>query len=153
MSTDNNIIGNNIKRIRNAQNLTQKQLGELCHMPDSAIRKYESGRQKPKYETLQRLASALNCSVDYLCTDEKVIKKYIRLLQDTTGVFQGAHYATLPLNFSLENVRELGKMEEQKILWIEQMTELYTLLSDSGKQVALERVKELTYIPDYQKKE
>lgn len=41
-------IGENIKKIRVQKGLTQKQLGELCGMADSAIRRYENGRANPK---------------------------------------------------------------------------------------------------------
>ena len=33
-------VGENIKRIRKEKGLTQKQLGELCGLADSAIRRY-----------------------------------------------------------------------------------------------------------------
>ncbi len=42
-------IGENIKRIRKEKGLTQKQLGSLCQMADSAIRRYELGKARPKY--------------------------------------------------------------------------------------------------------
>lgn len=54
--------GELIKRYRLLNHLTQKQLGELCLMPDSQIRQYESGRIIPKLDTLQRIAAALNVS-------------------------------------------------------------------------------------------
>lgn len=54
--------GELIKRYRKSKHLTQKQLGELCIMPDSQIRQYESGRIVPKLDTLQRIATALNVS-------------------------------------------------------------------------------------------
>lgn len=52
-------IGEEIKRLRIKRGLTQKQLGEMCGMADSAIRKYESGKVKPKIEAIKKLASAL----------------------------------------------------------------------------------------------
>lgn len=52
-------IGEKIKNARLSKNLTQKQLGELCGMADSAIRRYELGGAKPKIETLQRIADAM----------------------------------------------------------------------------------------------
>lgn len=52
-------IGQRIKERRLELNMTQKQLGELCGMADSAIRKYESGKIIPKHQTLQRIATAL----------------------------------------------------------------------------------------------
>ena len=55
-------IGERIKTLRKGNNLTQKQLGELCGMADSAIRKYESGKISPKRQTLQKIANALEVS-------------------------------------------------------------------------------------------
>ena len=55
--------GDNIKRIRKQKGLTQKQLGELCGLADSAIRRYENGGANPKFETQKRIAAALGVSV------------------------------------------------------------------------------------------
>lgn len=55
-----NQVGDMIKKYRKKRGLTQKQLGELCNIADSNIRKYESGRQNPKYETLERIAAVLD---------------------------------------------------------------------------------------------
>ena len=53
-------IGENIRLARKARGLTQKQLGDMCGMADSAIRRYELGNGRPKMETIQRIAKALN---------------------------------------------------------------------------------------------
>lgn len=55
--------GDNIKKIRKQKGLTQKQLGELCGLADSAIRRYENGRANPKYETKKKIADALGTNV------------------------------------------------------------------------------------------
>lgn len=55
-----------IRSARKTKHLTQKQLGDLSGMADSAIRKYESGTVTPKYETLQRIAAALGVPVGQL---------------------------------------------------------------------------------------
>lgn len=51
--------GERIKNARMKRGLTQKQLGELCGMADSAVRRYESGRGNPTEKTLKRIADAL----------------------------------------------------------------------------------------------
>lgn len=56
-------IGENIKKLRKENGLTQKQLGEKCGMADSAIRRYELGKANPKIETLLKIATALNVSI------------------------------------------------------------------------------------------
>lgn len=64
-------IPENIKKIRREKGLTQKELGNLCGMADSAIRRYESGRANPKINTLIKIAEALNCEVSDI--DESII--------------------------------------------------------------------------------
>ncbi len=59
-------IGEKIKILRQKKRLTQKQLGDLCGMADSAIRRYENGRAKPKIETLQKIADALDIKISEL---------------------------------------------------------------------------------------
>lgn len=59
-------IGENIKRIRKEKGLTQKQLGALCKMADSAVRRYELGKSVPKIQTLHKIAKGLGVSVHSL---------------------------------------------------------------------------------------
>lgn len=59
------IIGSKIREARKAANMTQKELGALCGIDEANIRKYESGRQKPKIETLQKIGRALGVSWTY----------------------------------------------------------------------------------------
>lgn len=67
--------GYKIKEIRLKKGLTQKQLGDLCGIADSNIRKYETGKQNPKIETLQKIAIALdvplNCLLDISYSDDQ----------------------------------------------------------------------------------
>ncbi len=63
--------GDRIRQYRKERGLTQKQLGDICGMVDSAIRRYESGRQKPKIETLQKIADALCVPVTQLLDIEE----------------------------------------------------------------------------------
>ena len=52
-------VGENIKRLRRERGLTQKNLGELCGIAEPNIRKYENGKQNPKLETVEKIATAL----------------------------------------------------------------------------------------------
>ena len=54
--------GDMIRKYRTEKGLTQKKLGELCGIADSNIRKYESGNQNPKIETLQKNSRCLRYS-------------------------------------------------------------------------------------------
>ncbi len=55
-------VGENIKRLRKERGLTQKQLGEMCGIAESNIRKYESDKQNAKIETIEKIAQALGGS-------------------------------------------------------------------------------------------
>ncbi|MEA5055948.1 MAG: helix-turn-helix transcriptional regulator [Anaerotignum propionicum] len=57
--------GERIKEIRKKRGLTQKRLGELCAIDEANIRKYETGKQNPRYETIVKIALALDFPVDY----------------------------------------------------------------------------------------
>lgn len=55
-------VGEKIKAIRKERGFTQKKLGELCGINEANIRKYELGKQNPKIETIDKIASALGMS-------------------------------------------------------------------------------------------
>ena len=66
-------IGECLKDIRLKKRLTQKELGELLGVGVQTISSYESGRRRPKMETLVRFAEALGVSVGEILTNADVI--------------------------------------------------------------------------------
>lgn len=56
-------VGERIKNARKNRGWTQKQLEEKTGINEANIRKYESGRQNPKFETIEKIAKALGVSV------------------------------------------------------------------------------------------
>lgn len=70
-------VGEKIKHARKAKHLTQKELGEKCGINEANIRKYESGRQSPKLDTLQRIAAGLKIPVeDLIPSDEEFMQRF-----------------------------------------------------------------------------
>lgn len=61
----------NIKQIRLARGMTQKQLADLVDVSESMISQYESGKKSPSNETLLKLGEALDCSVSDILDDRK----------------------------------------------------------------------------------
>lgn len=59
-------IGENIKRIRIQRGLTQKELGFLVGISESAIRGYELGIRVPKLNRLEKIAFSLGVNVEAL---------------------------------------------------------------------------------------
>lgn len=56
-------LSERIRKIRIMRGLTQREVGERAHIAEPTIRKYESGRLNPKYETMEKIAAALDVPV------------------------------------------------------------------------------------------
>lgn len=123
--------GDMIRKNRIKKGLTQKQLGKLCGIADSNIRKYELGNQNPKVETLQKIAYALDIPIEQLLAGKIIIP---------------------PVKPTPESILE--REEEKKELdFINKMDSLGLKLNDIGRDKALEQVELLTKIPEYRKDE
>lgn len=55
-----------LKTARELRELKQNELAEKAKMPPSSIAHFEAGSRKPSFENLQRLATALEVTTDYL---------------------------------------------------------------------------------------
>lgn len=64
-------VGERIKAVREWDCMTQRELSEKSGINDANLRKYESGRQNPKKETVKRIAKALN--INALIFDKDVV--------------------------------------------------------------------------------
>lgn len=68
------LVGKKIKEVRKIRGYTQKQLGELCNIAEPTIRRYELGKLNPKYETIKKIAKALNVPASYLLNYDDSVK-------------------------------------------------------------------------------
>lgn len=59
-------LGDNIRRVRNEHNETQRELGNAIHVTDTAIANYESGYRQPDLQTLKAIADHYGISIDEL---------------------------------------------------------------------------------------
>ena len=55
-----------LKLEREKNNLTQKNIGEICHVSDAAVGHWESGRRTISVDMLILLAKTYHVSTDYL---------------------------------------------------------------------------------------
>ncbi|MDD5147800.1 MAG: helix-turn-helix transcriptional regulator [Candidatus Daviesbacteria bacterium] len=63
-NTFTQIIGTNIKKIRNRKQLSQEELADLCGFYRTYINLVESARRTPSSYSLYRIAKALKVPVD-----------------------------------------------------------------------------------------
>ena len=118
-----------IRKCRTEKGLTQKKLGELCGIADSNIRKYESGNQNPKIETLQKIADALDIPVNRLLAGKIISRDELKEKLSEYGL---THLVP-------------DTEEERTVL------ENCKKLNETGKKEAAKRVEELTHLEKYTK--
>lgn len=123
-------IGERIYYCRIENKMTQKQLAEKAGMADSAIRKYESGRVTPKFDTLNRIAAALDVPWTTLYPDGETLP--------------GTEKPTP------EQAAEPLETPQSRML-SEQLLQDLAALNAKGQEEAAKRVHELTFLPEYQK--
>jgi transcriptional regulator with XRE-family HTH domain len=56
----------NLRTIRKARNMTQRDLAAASGIHEITISKYESGKVDPSITNTEKLANALNCSINDL---------------------------------------------------------------------------------------
>ena len=118
-------IGDTLKQARLNAGLTQKQLGEKCGMADSAIRKYESGKIKPKIETLKKIAAALNVSAIDLADFDTATE----ILAD--------------------DINQISMRYGQETPQYYRMVEAFSTLNHTGAEKAAVAVEDLAKVPEY----
>ena len=121
--------GDMIRKCRTEKGLTQKKLGELCGIADSNIRKYESGNQNPKIETLQKIADALDIPVNRLLAGKIISRDELKEKLSEYGL---THLVP-------------DTEEERTVL------ENCKKLNETGKKESAKRVEELTHLEKYTK--
>ncbi|MBD5479573.1 MAG: helix-turn-helix transcriptional regulator [Lachnospiraceae bacterium] len=70
-------FGESIKKIRKEKGFTQKQLGEKLGVSQAAIGQFESNKANPKIETIQKIADALNVTINEIIPDSH--EQYMQL--------------------------------------------------------------------------
>jgi ribosome-binding protein aMBF1 (putative translation factor) len=57
-------LGRQVRELREAHGLSQRELAERMHTTQSVVARLEAGGSKPSLSTLERVANALGTSVD-----------------------------------------------------------------------------------------
>lgn len=75
---DPRVTGAFIAECRKEKNITQKELGELLHVTDRAVSKWETGRAFPNVTLLESLGEALGVSVNELLAGKRITPEEYR---------------------------------------------------------------------------
>lgn len=163
-------VGEKIRKYRKERKLTQKQLGELCGINESQIRRYELGlkNSNPKIETLQKIADALDMSLFEFLDDD-----YFDVATDEEpgSLERASDFLENKLKSITDNKNISDKEKSKQIHDIQVQTEImaelhlrnfevgsenllnmyFNQLNLLGKEKAIEQIEMLTKIPEYKK--
>lgn len=114
--------GERIKKRRIKQGLTQNELGKLIGTSQQMIAQYENSLRKPKLETLEKIAQALDITAAEL--------------SDATI------FSDISFNLSIDKDKNPSR-------GLSIINQCYYKLNKIGKQEAIKRVSELTEIRKY----
>lgn len=157
-------IGENIRKFRKERNLTQKQLGERCGIDEANIRKYELGNANPKFETIQKIAKALEVYLGDIYEDgnlpnSKTFDEYYQTIKQENIPREEKQkkildYATNILYKELEfENKNIAKPDHDTLFYGELIIRDLTLLNEAGQKKVATYTKDLTKIPEYQKEQ
>lgn len=63
---ENSILGKRVKNLLESKNITQKELAEKCQTTEATISRNLNGIHAPKAEIIEKIASVLDVTTDYL---------------------------------------------------------------------------------------
>lgn len=159
--------GQLIKLNRKEAGLTQKELGAKLGIAYQTLAQWENDLRKPKVETLQRIAAALNVPITSLMTQESAIDASVDLVESfarlnaclntvctDSGVPDHIKRVVQETRPDLQDVKNALFVVAVKAAHSGDEDGFRSALSElsaKGRQEALKRIKEMAYVPDYQK--
>jgi repressor LexA len=128
---------NKIQQLRKERRMSQAELARKAGISEISIRKYENGDRKPKIETLQRIANALDVDLDLFLTSS-----HISFPKNMTNLFISQSF--------LEKTSELLNAEDNNKK-LNNAIRLFCKLNETGQDKAAEHMELLCRISEYQK--
>lgn len=145
------MISKNIEAARVAAGLSKAEMARELNIPYTTYNSYERGEAEPKLETLVNIAGILKITPAALVSTEYA-KKSAQNQKYIESILAGEIKAA-PDGRTLNELLEEEKQEQYKVVaevYSGQIKEQLIRLNEKGMQVAVERVEELTKIPEYQ---
>lgn len=149
------VNGATIKKYRQELGLTQVDLAKELGITQGTLAQYETGRRKPKIETLKRIADGLCVPWTELCEDVDEHSIATAGVEYSSKLFMavamlGKDEEIKPGADGMAQLFNVKRSNQTKLI-LEKIEEMLNTLNKDGQEEALKRIKELTYIPEYQK--
>lgn len=85
-------IGKSIKKNREFQGLSRKELADILNINVSTLGRYETGKRKPDLNTLKEIANALCIDLDILLSWTDILNSHPNVFEFLEKVFYGFNY-------------------------------------------------------------
>lgn len=119
-----NIFAQRLKQLREKRGLSQRELAKQINMAHSTLGMYEIGEREPDFNTVSKLSSFFNTSVDYLLgrtDDSRPIEEIVEEAKNSPEI-QAAHRCTEELLAGNPDAEELlafwKEMKEREGLFL-----------------------------------
>lgn len=156
-------IGERIKRIRNEKGLTQKELAKMLGTSQQNLAQYERNKRNPKYETVKKIANALEIDIyDLYISGDMTPREAMEILRSTDAV-EAIKHSTSQTDGEMKlahRIKQFEEMVKTAPLFIEKskeierknlLSEKMDLLNTKGQDRVLEYTDLLTKDSKYLK--
>lgn len=122
-----NEVQRQIKRAERKNDMTQEQLAKISGVSPRTIQRYECGTSRPRLDAAEKLAKALNISVDQLLgTDGMLVaqaaeqygargaKQAQQLTDEVTGLFTGGELAQDDMDVMMQAIMDAYWLAKEK---------------------------------------
>ena len=153
-----------LKKARKKVGFTQQDIANILKTTPQNYAQYETGKRKPRKETLLKIADALNLGYNYAQNGEPYFYDFVDTINrpeyaENEAFNKWQYKDAMACNpedevfISIKNVNSqlLQEQKDKEIQFLEAMKKLGGQLNSSGKDKALEQVELLTKIPEYRK--
>lgn len=113
MSSIDEIVGRNIKRLRKQNGLTQEQLARYSHIDQTTISKIESGQRSIGVSALEKLCDLFFCSLDDILNEPENLTSPKAVAFRADGLSQEDLPAVAAIGRIVRNLEEITSLEEE----------------------------------------
>lgn len=154
--------GDALKNARVGAGMTQAELARRLGVTPQTVSQYERGRINPKFETLKRIADAMDVSVDSLldesmraqieCNTHQALLDAMKTVSASAGKLTDAGIPEDEVKSVMGKLQNLVYFAIQEAD-LQEVLRLYQSLNREGQRVALERLDELAQLSKYQRQD
>ena len=130
-----------LRKLRRSKGLTQSELGKKLNVSNGTIAMWETDKRQPDLETINKIASFFNVSVDYLMGRDQKVDNNVAGVQMERNTVRIPVYGTIPAGVPIEMIEDS---------YIEDYEDISADLLRSGNKYFALRVRGDSMLPKFE---